>query len=82
MALLKKKEKKEKKGKKADTPDSKAAVKVAPPKLSKPHVPPDIYTLLLGLASLFLIVAMVVLGLNFYWYQTADPAVVPMSWAR
>jgi hypothetical protein len=51
-------------------------------KPSKPSVPPDVYTLLLGLAALFFIAATVVLGLNFYWYQTADPAVVPMNWAR
>jgi len=76
MALLKKKEKKEKKA------APKAAGKSAPPKQPKPHVPPDVYTLLLGLAALFFIVATVVLGLNYYWYQTVDPAVVPLSWAR
>ena len=53
-----------------------------PPKQSKPAVPPDIYTLLLGLSALFLIVAVVVLGLNYHWYQTTDPAVLPMNWAR
>jgi hypothetical protein len=77
MALSKKK------GKKAETAVPKAAGKVAQPKQpkqSKPNVPPDIYTLLLGLAALFLIATMVVLGLNYYWYQTTDPAVVPMSW--
>lgn len=79
MALFKKKEKKEKK---ADTAAPKAAAKVTPPKVSKPAVPPDVYTLLLGLAALFLIATTVVLGLNFYWYQTTEPAVVPMSWAR
>ena len=79
MALSKKKEKKEKK-EKAVAP--KAAAKVAPQKQPKPQVPPDVYTLLLGLAALFLIAATVVLGLNYYWYQTTDPAVVPLSWAR
>ena len=48
----------------------------------KPVVPPDIYTLLLGLSALFLIMATIVLGLNYYWYQTTDPTVVPMTWAR
>jgi len=67
----------------------KAAGKSAPPKQQKqpkqpkPVVPPDIYTLLLGLSTLFLIVAMVVLGLNYYWYQTVEPNVVPLNtWAR
>jgi len=77
MALLKKKEKKEK------TPAApKAAGKSASPKPSKPNVPPDVYTLLLGLAALFLIAATVVLGLNYHWYQTVDPAVIPLNWAR
>jgi len=49
---------------------------------SKPSAPPDMYTLLLGLAALFFIASAVVLWLNFYWYQTTDPAVVPMNWAR
>jgi len=83
MAIkLSKKEKK--------TASPKAAAKVAPAKQPKPkqpkppkaNAPPDVYTLLLGLAALFFIVATVVLGLNYYWYQTADPAVVPMTWAR
>ena len=76
MALSKKKEKKEK------AAEPKAPAKVAPPKQPKPHVPPDIYTLLLGLAALCLITATVVLGLNFYWYQTTDPAVMPLNWAK
>jgi len=39
--------------------------------------------LMLGLSALFLITAMIVLGLNYYWYQTTDPAVLPLStWAR
>ena len=81
-----------KKEKKAGSASPKAAGKAAPPKQPsqpkqpkqpKPHVPPDIYTLLLGLSALFLIMAMVVLGLNYYWYQTTDPAVVPLNtWAR
>jgi len=77
-----------KKGKKADKAPPKAAVKGVSAKQAKqskppkPNVPPDVYTLLLGLAALFFITATVVLGLNYYWYQTADPAVVPMSWAR
>jgi hypothetical protein len=49
------------------------------PKASKPNVPMDIYTLLLGLSALFLIVSTVVLGLNFNWYQSTEPAVLPMS---
>jgi hypothetical protein len=53
-----------------------------PPKPSKPSVPPDIYTVLLGLAALFFIVATLVLGLNYYWYQSIDPAVVPLNWAK
>jgi len=79
MAFLKKKEKK------AEKATLKATGKSAPPKQPKqpkPHIPPDVYTLLLGLAALFLIVAAVVLGLNYHWYQTTDPAVVPLNWAR
>ena len=81
-----------KKDKKAAKASPKAADKVAPskqpkqptqPKPPKPNVPPDIYTVLLGLSALFLIVAVIVLGLNYYWYQTTDPAVVPLNtWAR
>jgi hypothetical protein len=77
-----------KKGKKAEKAPPKAAAKGASakqtkqPKPTKPTVPPDVYTLLLGLAALFFITATVILGLGYYWYQTADPAVVPMSWAR
>jgi len=81
-----------KKGKKTGTDSPKAAGKVAPskqpkqPKPSKPPkptVPPDIYTLLLGLSALFLILTVIVLGLNLHWYQTTDPAVLPLSaWAR
>ena len=82
-----------KKGKKADKAAPKAArgapkepkqpKKPKQPKLSKPSVPPDIYTLFLGLSALFLILATIVLGLNYNWYQTTDPAVLPMStWAR
>jgi len=52
------------------------------PKQSKPVVPPDIYTLLLGLAALFFIVTTIVLGLNYYWYQSVEPAVLPLSWAK
>jgi len=84
MAAFGKKEK-GKKEKKADKASPKAAAKGVPakqPKPPKPTVPPDVYTLLLGLAALFFITAAVVLGLNCYWYQTADPAVVPMNWAR
>jgi len=78
MALLKKK------GGKAESAAPKAAAKPAPvkPKHAKPNVTPDIYTLLLGLAALCLIVTTVVLGLNYYWYQTIDPAVVPLSWVK
>ena len=79
-----------KKGKKADKTATKAAPKAeksAPkqPKVSKPSkpsTPPDIYTILLGLSALFFIVATIVLGLNYGWYQTTDPPVVPMNWAR
>jgi hypothetical protein len=76
MAFLKKKEKK------GEPVAPKAAAKVASPKQSKPKVPPDVYTLLLGLAALFLIVTTIVLGLNYHWYQTTDPAVLPLNWAR
>jgi len=87
-----------KKGKKAGTDSPKAAGKAAPskqqkqpkqpkqskpPKPPKPTVPPDIYTLLLGLSALLLILTIVVLGLNYHWYQTTDPAVLPLStWVR
>ena len=76
MAFLKKKEKK------ADAAAPKASVKPAPVKQPKPNVSPDVYTLLLGLAALFFIVATVVLGLNYYWYQIVEPAVVPLNWLR
>jgi hypothetical protein len=75
MAILGKKEKKSKK-------DVLKTAKDAPPKKYKPSVPPDIYTLFLGLAALFFIMAVLVLGLNYYWYQSVDPAVVPMNWAK
>jgi len=53
------------------------------PKPVKPPAKPDIYTLFLGLSVLFLVIAALVLGLNYYWYSSTDPAVVPMStWAR
>jgi len=79
-----------KKGKKSDKTAPKDAAKGASkqpkqpkqPKVSQPGAPPDIYTLLLGLAALFLIISTIVLGLNYHWYQTVDPAVVPMTWAR
>ena len=85
MALFGKKDKKT-----GAAASSKAAGKVAPPKQPKqPKQPkpqpasPDIYTLLLGLSALFLIAAMVILGLNLHWYQTAEPAVVPLNtWIR
>ena len=77
---------------KKDKQAGKAAPKVASkdasskqPKQSqppKPSAPPDIYTLLLGLAALFFITATIVLGVNYYWYQSVDPAVIPMNWAR
>lgn len=67
--------KKEKKAKAAPA----AAVRVAQP---KPVVPPDIYTLLLGLSALFLIAATITLWLNYYWYQATDPAVAPLTWVR
>ena len=77
MAMFGKKEKKAEKA-------PKAGVKGAPkqPKPPKPYVPPDIYTLFLGLSALFLLVAVVTLGLNYYWYQSTEPAVIPMSWAK
>ena len=71
-----------KKGKKTEAAPPKETAKVAPPKQSKPKVAPDIYTLLLGLSALFLIAAVVVLGLNYHAYMTAEPPVVPMTWAR
>lgn len=86
-----------KKGDKKEKAATKAADKVVLPKKQKqpkqpkeslpqknrlPVVPPDIYTLLLGLAALFFIAAAVVLGLDYYWYRSIDPAVLPMSWAK
>ena len=53
-----------------------------PPKSPKPSAPPDIYTLLLGLATLFFITATIILGINYYWYQSVDPAVIPLNWAK
>ena len=73
-----------KKEKKAEKATPKVGGKGAPkqPKPPKPYVPPDIYTLFLGLSALFLLVAVVALGLNYFWYQSTDPAVIPMSWAK
>ena len=78
MALFKKKGGKPSKA--VSGKATKAADKGAPSKQSKPSAPPDIYTLFLGLAALFFIVATLVLGLNYYWYQSAD--VVPLNWVR
>ena len=72
--------KKEKKAEKAPKAGARGASKQ--PKLPKPYVPPDIYTLLLGLSALFLFAAVVTLGLNYYWYQSTSPTVIPMSWAK
>ena len=77
MAMFGKKEKKIDKVAKAS---GKGASKA--PKPPKPYFPPDIYTMFLGLSALFLLVAIITLGLNYYWYQTTDPAVIPMSWAK
>jgi hypothetical protein len=73
-----------KKGKKSDKAAPKAARATAKqPKQHKPYVPPNIYTLFLGLSALFILTAAVMLGLNYYWYTSTDPAVIPMStWAR
>ena len=77
-----------KKDKQAGKVAPKAVAKSAPakqpkqPKSSKPSAPPDIYTMLLGLAALFFITATIVLGMNYYWYQSVDPAVIPLNWAR
>jgi len=75
-----------KKGKKADkAPKAAKGTPKQPkqPKPVKPSVPPDIYTVLLGLSAMFLIAATVILSMNYNWYQTVDPAVLPMStWAR
>ena len=73
----------DKKDKKGGQSAPKAAVKSAQPKTPKPYVPPDIYTLFLGLSVLFLIIAATVLGFNyFYWYPSVDSAFFPMSWAE
>ena len=73
-----------KKEKKAEKTAPKAGGKGAPKQLKapKPYVPPDIYTLFLGLSALFLLMAVITLGVNYYWYQSTDPAVIPMSWAK
>jgi len=74
-----------KKEKQAGKATPKAAAAGAPskqPKSPKPSAPPDIYTLLLGLAALFFITATIVLGMNYYWYQSVDPVVVPLNWAK
>lgn len=77
-----------KKEKQAGKATPKAVAGDAPSKQSqqskspRPSVPPDIYTLLLGLAALFFIMATIVLGINYYWYQSVDPVVVPLNWAK
>ena len=71
-----------KKGNKSSKPPKEPKQPKAP-KPPKARVPADIYTLFLGLTALFLLTATVVLGLNYYWYLSTDPAVVPMSsWER
>ena len=48
----------------------------------KPVVPPDVYTLMLGVSALFFIAAAIVLVLGYMWYTAEDIKVVPMTWAR
>jgi len=76
-----------KKGTKVEKVAPKAAVKGTKqpkqpkqPKVPKPKVPADVYTLLLGLAALFLVAAAAILGWDYYSYQTAG--VIPLNWAR
>ena len=76
-----------KKGTKGDTVAPKAAAggvkqpkQPKQPKKPKTKVPADVYTLLLGLAALFLIVAAAILGWDYYSYQTSG--VIPLNWAR
>lgn len=77
-----------KKGGKGEKATPKAAAKGASPKQPKqpkqpkPLVPPDTYTLFLGLSALFLLAAATVLGVNYFWYQSVEPAVIPMTWAK
>jgi hypothetical protein len=53
------------------------------PKPPQPVIPPDTYTLVLGLSMLFFLVAVVVLGLNYYWYNNwTTPPVLPLDWAK
>jgi hypothetical protein len=83
MALFGKKDKKAVAAPKKVAGKGALSKKAKQPKQLKPTVPPDIYTLLLGLSALFLIVALVILGLNYHWYQTTEPPVLPLNtWAR
>ena len=73
--------KKGKKGKKESKPAGESKSKKTVP--VRVQVSPDIYTLFLGLSALFLIIASLVLGLNYYWYQMTEPAVLPLdAWLR
>ena len=69
-----------KKGKNKEKAMSKAPVKSAA--RPKPVVPPDIYTLVLGISALLFVVASIVLVLGYVWYTAEDIKVVPMTWAR
>ncbi|MDR0521959.1 MAG: hypothetical protein LBH00_08940 [Planctomycetaceae bacterium] len=76
MALFKKK-------KPADTADTgKGGVPAAPktPKPPKQKVPADIYTLFLGLSAAFLLTAVIIMYLNYSWYQSNG--VIPLTWTR
>ncbi|MDR3182732.1 MAG: hypothetical protein LBT89_07420 [Planctomycetaceae bacterium] len=80
MALFKKTLLKKSKKDAAAPPESQVPPAPKPP---KPVIPPDAYTLILGLAVLFFVTAAVVFGLNYYWYQAlSTPAVLPLDWAK
>lgn len=82
MAVFGKGGKKEKKTPQTSTKQT--SVKQTQARAAHPRAAavPDVYTLMLGLAALFFLVSTIVLGLNYYWYQTTEPAVIPLSWIR
>jgi hypothetical protein len=66
------------KGTKKGKQQSPAAAQAAP-KMVRPKPNADVYTLLLGLSVLALLVAVVVLGINYQWYSSQTPPILPLS---
>lgn len=77
MALFKKKKSKDSQ---VSEPVQPKAPEPEVPQVPAKEYPPDFYTLILGLSTLFFLIAVVVLGLNYHWYQVNQ--VLPLDWAK